>query len=201
MLPELLLEPLVRAALLEDLGRGGDVTASLMRADETLEARFVARESGVLAGLQAAQLSCRLVDPALEFTPLLPEGAALQPGTVLARIRGAAGSVLTAERTALNFLTHLSGVATLTRAFVDAVAGTPARIAATRKTLPGLRAVQKAAVVAAGGMPHRYGLDDAVLIKDNHIAVCGSVAEALRRARAAAGHMRCLLYTSDAADE
>jgi nicotinate-nucleotide pyrophosphorylase (carboxylating) len=196
VLPELLLEPLVRAALLEDLGRGGDVTASLMRADETLEARFVAREGGVLAGLQAAQLACRFVDPALEFTPLLPEGAALQPGTVLARIRGTAGSVLTAERTALNFMTHLSGVATLTRAFVDAVAsartpeGQPVRIAATRKTLPGLRVVQKAAVVAAGGMPHRYGLDDAVLIKDNHIAVCGSVAEALRRARAAAGHMR-----------
>ena len=191
-LPDLLIEPLVRTALLEDLGRGGDATASLMRADETLHARFVARAGGVVAGLSAARIVCRLVDGALTFTPLVEDGAPLAPGAVIAEITGAAASVLTAERTALNFLTHLSGVATLTRAFVDAVAGAAATIAATRKTLPGLRAVQKAAVVAGGGAPHRYGLDDAILIKDNHIAACGSIGEALARARRIAGHMRVI---------
>jgi nicotinate-nucleotide pyrophosphorylase (carboxylating) len=126
------------------------------------------------------------------FVPRLADGARLEPGTVLAELKGPAGSVLAVERTALNFLTHLSGVATLTDAYVQAVSGSKARIAATRKTLPGLRALQKAAVVAGGGLPHRYGLDDAILIKDNHIAACGSVAEALRRARGAAGHMRVI---------
>ncbi len=192
MLPDLLIEPLVRVALLEDLGRGGDVTASLMRADERLVAQFVAREPGVVAGLAAARITCHLVDPALEFVARVREGEAVVAGSVLATVSGAAASVLVAERTALNFLTHLSGVATLTRAFVDAVAGTSAAIAATRKTLPGLRAVQKAAVVAGGGLPHRFGLDDAILIKDNHIAACGSVRSALQRAKKVAGHMRII---------
>lgn len=191
-LPDLLIEPVVRRALEEDLGRGGDVTASLMRPDERLAARFVARAPGVVAGLAAARIACALVDPALTFTPRCEDGARIAPGTGLADVEGPASSVLTAERTALNFLTHLSGVATLTRTYVDAVAGCKARIAATRKTLPGLRAVQKAAVVAGGGAPHRYGLDDAILIKDNHIAACGSVGEALRRARDVAGHMRVI---------
>jgi nicotinate-nucleotide pyrophosphorylase (carboxylating) len=192
VLPDLLIEPLVRVALLEDLGRGGDVTASLMRAEERLVAQFVAREPGVVAGLAAARITCRLVDPALEFVAQVRDGEAVVAGSVLATVSGAAASVLVAERTALNFLTHLSGVATLTRAFVDAVAGTPAAIAATRKTLPGLRAVQKAAVVAGGGLPHRFGLDDAILIKDNHIAACGSVRSALQRAKKVAGHMRII---------
>lgn len=191
-LPDLLIEPLVRRALEEDLGRGGDATASLMRADETLRARFVARKVGVVAGLDAARIACALVDPALRFTVLHADGARIDAGATLATVEGRAASVLTAERTALNFLTHLSGVATLTRAYVDAVAGTKATIAATRKTLPGLRAVQKAAVIAGGGAPHRYGLDDAILIKDNHIAACGSVSEALQRARRIAGHMRVI---------
>lgn len=191
-LPDLLVEPLVRAALAEDLGRGGDVTASLMRADETLGARFVARKAGVVAGVAAARLACRLVDPDLEFAAASEDGARVSAGGVIARVEGRAASVLTAERTALNFLNHLSGIATLTRAFVDAVAGTRATIAATRKTLPGLRGVQKAAVIAGGGAPHRYGLDDAILIKDNHIAACGSVTEALSRARTVAGHMRII---------
>lgn len=198
MLPELLLEPLVRAALLEDLGRGGDATAALMLPDERLAALFVAREAGVVAGLQAAAMACRLVDARLHFSPVVAEGEAVAAGAMLARVEGPAASVLTAERTALNFLTHLSGIATLTRAFVAAIGPAtnaervPVRVAATRKTLPGLRAVQKAAVMAGGGMPHRYGLDDAILIKDNHVAACGSVREALRRARAAAGHMRVI---------
>lgn len=191
-LPDLLVEPLVRAALLEDLGRAGDVTAALMRPGERLAARFVARKPGVLAGLQPARIAAALVDPALSFTPHLADGDRIAAGQAIATIAGPAASVLTAERTALNFLTHLSGVATLTRAFVDAAAGTGAEIAATRKTLPGLRAVQKAAVIAGGGRPHRYGLDDAILVKDNHIAAAGSVGEALRRAKAAAGHMRVI---------
>jgi len=192
VIPDFLVEPLVRRALEEDLGRGGDVTGGLLRTEEKLGARFVARAGGVVCGLQAARIACVLVDPTLRFKSRLSDGATLAPRTVLAEIEGLASSVLTAERTALNFLTHLSGIATLTRTFVDAVAGTSARIAATRKTLPGLRIVQKAAVIAGGGLPHRYGLDDAILIKDNHIAACGSVGEALTRARNAAGHMRVI---------
>lgn len=188
-LPRLVLEPIVRTALAEDLGLAGDVTASLLPASARLSARFVARKGGVVAGLDCAALACALVDPELSFTARVEDGAALAPGEALATITGPARAVLTAERTALNFLTHLSGVATLTRAFVDAVAGTGARIAATRKTLPGLRAVQKAAVVAGGGWPHRYALADAVLVKDNHIAAAGGVGAALAHARAVAGHM------------
>ncbi|MDX2234204.1 MAG: carboxylating nicotinate-nucleotide diphosphorylase [Hyphomonadaceae bacterium] len=201
ILPDIMIEPLVRSALLEDLGRGGDATASLMRADERLDARFVARAAGVVAGLDAARIACTLVDPALRFEPLARDGARVAPGSVLARVTGPAASMLTAERTALNFLTHLSGVASATRAYVDAVADTRAAIAATRKTLPGLRALQKAAVIAGGGAPHRYGLDDAILIKDNHIAACGSVTEALKRARAAAGHMRVVEVEVDSLDQ
>lgn len=188
-LPRLVLEPIVRTALAEDLGLAGDVTASLLPASARLSARFVARKGGVVAGLDCAALACALVDPELSFTARVEDGAALAPGEALATVTGPARAVLTAERTALNFLTHLSGVATLTRAFVDAVAGTGARIAATRKTLPGLRAVQKAAVVAGGGWPHRYALADAVLVKDNHIAAAGGVGAALAHARAVAGHM------------
>ena len=192
LLPDVLVEPIVRAALLEDLGRGGDATASLMLPGETLQARFVARQAGVVAGIGPARIACSLVDPALSFRATRHDGDMVEAGDTLALLEGGAASVLTVERTALNFLCHLSGVATATRAYVDAVAGTGARISATRKTLPGLRAVQKAAIVAGGGLPHRYGLDDAILIKDNHIAACGSVGEALRRARAAAGHMRVI---------
>lgn len=191
-LPDLLIEPIVRVALLEDLGRGGDATASLMRTGERLDARFIARKAGVVAGLDAARIACRLVDPDLVFNARVADGEAVEDSATIATVAGAAVSVLTIERTALNFLTHLSGIATLTRAYVSAVASTSARIAATRKTLPGLRSLQKAAVIAGGGLPHRYGLDDAILIKDNHIAACGSVSEALKRARAAAGHMRVI---------
>lgn len=192
MIADMLVEPLVRRALEEDFGRAGDVTAGLLRHDERLSARFVARSGGVVCGLQPARLAAALVDAELTFRPLVADGAKVEPRTAIATIEGPAPSVLAAERTALNFLTHLSGVATLTRAYVDAVAGTRAQIAATRKTLPGLRIVQKAAVIAGGALPHRYGLDDAVLIKDNHVAACGSVGEALKRAKAAAGHMRII---------
>lgn len=190
-LPDVLLEPIVRAALLEDFGLAGDVTAQLA-GGTPLACEVRARSGGVLAGLAPAAMTCRLVDPRLTFTPLLADGAELSPGQTAAQLEGPASAVLAAERTVLNFLTHLSGVATLTRAFVARVAHTPARIAATRKTLPGLRALQKAAVVAGGGLPHRYSLADAVLIKDNHIAAAGSVAEALRRVQHLAGHMRVI---------
>jgi nicotinate-nucleotide pyrophosphorylase (carboxylating) len=151
-----------------------------------------ARKAGIVAGLQAARLAFRLVDDQIAFTPLTEDGESVDAGTVLARIEGSAASVVTAERTALNFLTLLSGCATLTGRYVDAVAGTQARIAATRKTLPGLRTLQKEAVRLGGGWPHRFGLDDAILVKDNHIAAAGSVSAALARAKEVAGHMRVI---------
>lgn len=187
-LPDLIVEPYVRRALEEDLGRGGDITASLV-GSARLKARFASRAAGVVCGMSAARLACQLVDPAIHFTPDRADGDAVTPGDTLAVVEGPAAAILMAERTALNFLTLLSGTASLTRAFVDA-AGDGVKIAATRKTLPGLRALQKQAVLAGGGWPHRYGLDDAILIKDNHIAACGSVAAALKAARAVAGHMR-----------
>lgn len=190
-LPDFLIEPLVRAALIEDCGLAGDVTAALA-GDGRILAHIIARQSGVLAGLAPARLACQLVDPRLVFTPLRGDGQAIERGDRIARIEGPAASLLTAERTALNFLGHLSGIASLTALYVQAVAHTRARIAATRKTLPGLRALQKEAVIAGGGLPHRYGLFDAMLIKDNHIAAIGSVTQALRRARALAGHMRLI---------
>ena len=190
-LPDPVLEPIVRAALLEDLSPAGDVTAQLA-GKGALAAEIRARGQGVLAGLAPAALACRLLDSKINFSSFLGEGEWVEPGQAIARLEGPAASLLAVERTALNFLTHLSGVATLTARFVAAVAHTQARIAATRKTLPGLRALQKAAVVAGGGLPHRYTLGDAVLIKDNHVAAAGSVAEALRRAQALAGHMRVI---------
>jgi len=200
-LPDLLLEPIVRAALEEDLGRGGDITSALLRPGERLRSRLVARQAGVVAGLQPARLACALVDPALGFTQKVLDGTPVEAGTEIALLEGRASSMLTAERTVLNFLTMMSGTASLTARFVAVVAHTPARIAATRKTLPGLRVVQKQAVVLGGGLPHRYGLDDAILIKDNHIAACGSVTEALTRARRLAGHMRRIAVEVDGLDQ
>lgn len=191
-LPDVLLEPIVRRALEEDFGRGGDITAGLLHDGEHMSVVFKARSAGVVSGLGAAEIALRLVDDSLSFDSVVADGARIEAGGVLARASGRAASLLAAERTALNFLTMMSGVATLTRAFVDATAGAKAKIAATRKTLPGLRAVQKLAVIHGGGWPHRYGLDDAILIKDNHIAACGGVAEALRRAQSVAGHMRVI---------
>jgi nicotinate-nucleotide pyrophosphorylase (carboxylating) len=188
-LPRPVLEPLVRTALLEDLGLSGDLTGKLLPANAVFNGRFAARAPGVIAGLDCAALACALVDPAITFRAHVRDGDAIARGDALAEISGPAASVLTAERTALNFLTHLSGIATLTRAYVEAIAGARARVAGTRKTLPGLRAVQKAAIVAGGGWPHRYALADAILVKDNHIAAAGGVGPALSRAREIAGHM------------
>ena len=186
----LLVDPSVRQALEEDLGRAGDITSDLtIPADAKAIARFVTRKPGSIAGLIAAQAAFRLVDPAITFDVTLPDGSKAKSGDVLATVSGPARAILSAERVALNFLGHLSGVATATAALVEAVQGTKARITCTRKTLPGLRLLQKYAVRCGGGFNHRFGLDDAVLIKDNHVAAAGGIAPALERVRARLGHM------------
>ena len=188
-LPDVMIRPIVEAALLEDLGRGGDLTASLLPHDATLSAAFVARKPGRVSGLACARLAVHALDPGATFEAVVEDGARLEPGAVLAKVRSNARALLSAERTALNLLGRMSGVATLTEAYVEAVRGTGAVIVDTRKTTPGLRALEKYAVRCGGGVNHRYGLDDAILIKDNHVAACGGVAEALRRARDVAGHL------------
>ncbi|MFY0480527.1 carboxylating nicotinate-nucleotide diphosphorylase [Achromobacter marplatensis] len=189
-LPDVMLDPLVRAALLEDLGRAGDLTTdAIVPADAVAETRLVSRQEGVLAGLDLARLAFRAMDPVIEFTVTQRDGSDLQPGMEIARIRGNARAMLSAERVALNFLCHLSGVATATASIARAISAHGARVTCTRKTMPGLRAVQKYAVRVGGGSNHRFGLDDAVLIKDNHIALAGDVATAVQRARAGVGHM------------
>ena len=189
-LPDLLIEPIVRAALAEDLGRAGDVTSqACIEPGARLGARIVARTPGVASGLDCARIALAALDPRASFDPLLADGDKVGPGSSLARIDGNARAVLAAERVALNLLGRLSGIASLTAAYVEAVEGTGARIADTRKTTPGLRALEKYAVRCGGGLNHRSGLDDAILIKDNHVAACGGVAKALVRARASAGHL------------
>ncbi|MDG6095188.1 carboxylating nicotinate-nucleotide diphosphorylase [Acetobacter sp. AN02] len=190
-LSRLLWEPVVRASLLEDLGAGGDVTSqALMRPGQVLRASFRAREPGVVAGLDGACLSFTLLDPQVHFTSHKADGERIVPGDILAVVEGRAETVLSGERTALNLLSHLSGIASVTRRVADAISGTGARVCCTRKTLPGLRAVQKYAVRAGGGSNHRYRLDDAILIKDNHIALAGgNVETALAAARERAGHL------------
>jgi len=186
----LLLEPIVRHALEEDLGRAGDITSELtVPAQTQAEARLVARKPGTISGLVAAQTAFRLVDASLKFETHSPDGSTVPAGTVLAVIAGPARSLLSGERVALNFAGHLSGIATATRALVDAVAGTKARIVCTRKTTPGLRLLEKYAVRCGGGFNHRFGLDDAALIKDNHLAAAGGIKPAIERVRAGLGHM------------
>ena len=188
-LSPLLYEHIVRAALQEDLGRGGDITTdSVVPADASYEAALVARQAGVVAGLDVASSSWRLVDPETRFTASLADGSRVQPGDELGRIAGPARALLTGERVELNFICHLSGVATATRTIADAIQHTEARIICTRKTTPGLRALEKYAVRCGGGSNHRFGLDDGVLIKDNHVAIAGGVVAAMERARARAGH-------------
>jgi len=189
-LPTMLVEAAVRAALAEDLGDAGDIT-SQSTIPEGTRTRVVmrAREPGRIAGLDAARTAFRLMDPALLISVQKPDGSSVQPGDIIAAIEGDARAIVTAERVALNFLGHLSGIATATSHIVEAVTGTKARICCTRKTTPGLRAFEKFAVRAGGGINHRFGLYDAVLIKDNHIAIAGSIALAVKGARAKAGHM------------
>ncbi len=186
----LLVEPIVRHALEEDLGRAGDITSDLTIPAETRsDAKLMARKPGTIAGLIAVQSTFALVDPSVQFKVATPDGSTVKAGTLLAHISGPARSILTGERVALNFAGHLSGIATATRALVDAVAGTKARIVCTRKTTPGLRVLEKYAVRCGGGFNHRFGLDDAVLIKDNHLVAAGGIKPAIERVRAGLGHM------------
>lgn len=190
MLPDTLILPVIRAALAEDLGRAGDVTAAAcIPATARMKARFVARKPGVLAGIDCVRLTVLEMDPGATVDLRMDDGDAFVAGAVLAEVEANARAFLSAERTALNLLGRMCGIATLTRSFVEAVAGTNARIADTRKTTPGLRALEKHAVRCGGGVNHRFGLDDAILIKDNHVVVCGGVVEAVRAARAHVGHL------------
>ncbi len=201
-LPEVLIEPVVRLALAEDLGRAGDVTAmACIPEDARMKAAFAARKPGVLAGIDCVRLAVLAMDPKASVDLRLRDGDAFDAGEVLAVVEADARAFLSAERTALNLVGRLSGVATLTRTYVEAVAGTKARIADTRKTTPGLRALEKHAVACGGGINHRFGLDDAILIKDNHVAVCGGVAEAVRRAKAFAPHLMKVEVEVDGLDQ
>jgi nicotinate-nucleotide pyrophosphorylase (carboxylating) len=190
-LPRLLYEDVVRRALAEDLGRAGDLTTdAIVAPDLAGRAAVVARAAGRIAGLEPALLSFHLLDPDCRAEVLHADGSDVAAGAVIARVSGRARALLTAERTALNLLGRLSGIATATRDVVARLQGLPTRVADTRKTTPGLRALEKYAVRVGGGSSHRQGLDDAVLVKDNHIALAGGVAEAVRRVRASfVGHM------------
>jgi nicotinate-nucleotide pyrophosphorylase (carboxylating) len=201
--PDILIHPIVRAALLEDLGRAGDITSNAVIDPEArLSAVIAARQPGRICGLASARLAFHLMDPATGFVPCVADGGDVVAGTVIARVEGNARSILAAERVALNLLCHLSGIATAT-SLLCAEAGRhgAARIVCTRKTTPGLRALEKHAVRAGGGANHRYGLDDAILIKDNHIALAGGVAAALQRARASAGHLVKIEVEVDTLDQ
>lgn len=188
--PDLILEPLVRAALLEDLGSYGDLTTrTVIPAGMRYVARIVAREAGVASGMQLARIAFGLVDPDLEFRLHVADGVGFASGDVLAEIAGDAASILTAERVALNFAGRLCGIATLTAGFVAEAQGSKARITCTRKTTPGLRIVEKQAVLHGGGFNHRFSLSDAILIKDNHIAAAGGIGPVLAAVKAQASHM------------
>lgn len=189
-LPGAALDQVIGGALAEDLGVAGDVTSSLTVApDAKAEAQIVARKPGALAGLKVATRAFTLIDPRLKIDELAKDGDRVEAGTAVLRVAGLARGILTAERTALNFLGHLSGVATETRKLVDAVAHTKARICCTRKTTPGLRALEKYSVRCGGGFNHRFGLGDGLLIKDNHIVAAKGIGAAVRDAKAKAGHM------------
>lgn len=197
-----MLEPIVKLALAEDLGAAGDITTDALIDPET-EGRWAvrAREAGVVAGLDAAMLAGWMIDADLRFGIGAGDGERVKAGDTIIQIEGLARSALMAERTMLNFIGRLSGIATLTSRYVEAVAGIGAVIASTRKTTPGLRALEKRAVRLGGGGAHRYGLDDAMLIKDNHIAAAGGIAPALQRAREAAGHLTCIEIEVDTLDQ
>lgn len=202
MLPDLLIEPLVRAALTEDLGPMGDATVAAVIPDGLrYNAVLRARQAGVASGLRLAATAFRLIDPQLQLTPFVRDGGTFAPGEPLLQIAGAAASILMAERVALNFAGRMCGIATLTAAHVAQTAGTKARITCTRKTTPGLRAVEKEAVRHGGGSNHRFGLSDAILIKDNHIAAAGGIAPVLQRAAARRSHLMRIEIEVDTLDQ
>lgn len=201
-IPDLLVEPVIRLALTEDLGRAGDLTSlACVAPDARLRVSWTARQPGVLAGLACARLALHALAPDARFETLVEDGQRVGAGQALARADAPARAILSSERTGLNLMGRLSGIATLTRAYVEAVAGTGARITDTRKTTPGLRHLEKYAVRCGGGVNHRFGLDDAILIKDNHVAACGGVRPALERARAAAGHLVKIELEVDSLDQ
>lgn len=190
MISALILEDIVRAALKEDLGHGHDITTEcVVPLDKDARAVLNARKGGRLAGVVAGLAAFTLTDPDCEIEILKVDGEDVGAGEDIAIITGSARAILTAERTALNFIQHLSGIATLTKTYVDAIEDTGAKIADSRKTVPGMRALAKQAVRLGGGMNHRFGLDDAILIKDNHVALAGGIYPALQMARENAGHM------------
>jgi len=202
MTMRLIIEPIVRAALLEDLGRAGDITTeAVVPAKATVEAVIAARQPGVLAGLDAALFAFELLDPTLRIERLCEDGDRISRGEAVANLGGRAWGVLGAERTALNLLSRMSGVATATRVLADAITGYKAKIVCTRKTTPGLRMLEKEAVRLGGGANHRFGLDDAMLIKDNHVALAGGVRQALERARRHAGHLVKIELEVDTLDQ
>ncbi len=189
-LPELLVEKVVAEALAEDLGEAGDITTvATVTPGARASGAIAARKPGVVAGLQIAEAAFRALDDNVDFEVLIRDGERVQAGQQIARVAGDAGALLTAERVALNFLGHMSGIATLTSSYMDKISGTRAKIIDTRKTTPGLRALEKLAVRAGGGLNHRFGLFDAILIKDNHIIAAGGIGAALDKARERAGHM------------
>ena len=201
-LPTIMIEPLVRMALLEDLGRAGDLTTdAIVPIDRRTTTLLVARQPGVVAGIDLARLAFQLIDPAIEMRTERVDGAAVAPGAVIATITGPARGILTAERVALNFLCRLSGIATATASVVAAVRDFKTKIVCTRKTTPGLRVIEKYAVRVGGGSNHRFGLDDAVLIKDNHVAIAGSITEALKRTRDGVGHLVKIEIEVDTLDQ
>ena len=201
-LDKVLLLPLVEAALIEDLGRRGDVTSqATIPADKQAQLQIRARQAGVICGMDLARLSFATVDQQIEFVAQIQDGERVAADTVLAIVSGNARHLLTAERTALNFLTHLSGIATATQQIVDSVANYSAQITCTRKTIPGLRTVQKYAVRCGGGRNHRLGLDDAILIKDNHIAIAGDIQTAIKQAQDFAGHLIPIEVEVDTLDQ
>ncbi len=202
MLPHLLFEKSVKEALLEDLGRAGDITSeAILNKNIKIEATLVARKCGVLCGTATALTAFQLIDPEIKYDNILIDTALVNSGDIIARINGSATSILAAERVALNFLGHLSGISTLTAEYVSQISHTHAKICDTRKTTPNLRALEKYAVSCGGGVNHRFGLDDAILIKDNHIAVAGGVAAALRAAKQKIGHLVKIEIEVDTLDQ
>lgn len=201
-IPQMTIDDMVHAALREDLGRAGDVTSqALIPEDKEWKAKLVTRQDTVVAGLDFARSAFHFMDKEINFTPICKDGASLKKGDTIAYVSGPAVAMLTAERTALNFMTHFCGIATLTNRFVKAVHPYETKVCCTRKTTPGLRVAEKYAVRAGGGFNHRFGLDDAILIKDNHIAVVGDIREAITRARQSIGHMVKIEVEVDSIDQ
>ncbi len=201
MLPHYLVREAVQRALAEDIGRGDITTEALIDGGVAASGRLMARETGIVAGLDLAEAAFRGVEPDITFERLIQDGQPVKAGDVIARIAGSARALLSAERVALNFITHMSGIASLTGRYVAAVAGSTARIVDTRTTLPGLRVFEKYAVRMGGGANHRFALDDAAMIKDNHIVAAGGIAPAIRQVRAATGHMVKICCEVDRIDQ